>query len=237
MPDQTLPKAQVKPMRVVRRMPPNGPDAPPPKQPEKKPDIQWVKHGRKSFADRLTRNVAMAASILLCVVALRSAAFPAAQDVFSAVKESVTLDLDETLGKLTFVSTLLPEAALVFLDSSETLQVFAPVKGDVVHAWREAEPYIGLLGASQDVRAAAEGDVMNVAHGDNEERILRIRHDNGLETMYGNLEESYVSEGDHVYAGDILGVTQNGQPVYFELRKNGRSIDPTSYLREVVTVP
>ena len=76
MPDQTLPKAQVKPMRVVRRMPPNGPDAPPPKQPEKKPDIQWVKHGRKSFADQLTRNVAMAAAILLCVVALRSAAFP-----------------------------------------------------------------------------------------------------------------------------------------------------------------
>ncbi len=75
-----------------------------------------------------------------------------------------------------------------------------------MHAWREAEPYIGLLGASQDVRGRRGRGCDEVAHGDNEERILRIRHDNGLETMYGNLAESYVSEGDHVYAGDILGL-------------------------------
>lgn len=234
---RNLPKAQVKPMRVVHHKPLEEPAAPAPKTPAKEAGVEWVKPNRKSFADRLTRNVAMAAAILLCVVALRNAALPAAQDVFSAIKDSVTMDLDETLGKLTFVSSLLPEAALVFLDDSESIQVFAPVKGDLVHVWREEEPYIGLLGVSQDVRAAAEGDVMSVAHGENEERILRIRHGNGLETMYGNMKECYVSEGDHVYAGDLLGVTGSGQPVYFELRRNGRSINPISYLREGMTEP
>ena len=232
-----LPKAQVKPMHVVHRKPMGGPVIVPPKETEKENEMKWVKPRKKDFAERLTRNVAVAAALLLCAVAVRNAALPESKDVFSAIKDSVTLNLDESLGKLTFVSNLLPESALVFWDSNETVQVSAPVHGDIVHVFNEEEPYISLLGVSTDVRVAADGEVMNIAHGDGEERVVRIRHDSGLETLYGNLQECYVAEGDQVYEGDIIGETEAKQPVYFEVRRNGRSIDPVPMMREVVTVP
>ncbi len=232
-----LPKAQVKPMHVVHRKPLDGPIIVPPKEPEKKNDIKWVKPRKKDFAERLTRNVAVAAALLLCAVAVRNAALPESKGVFAAIQDSVTMNLDESLGKLTFVSNLLPESALVFWNNNETVQVSAPVSGDIVHVYNEEEPYIALLGVSTDVRVAADGEVMNIAHGDGEERVVRIRHEDGLETLYGNLQECFVQEGDQVYEGDIIGETAAKQPVFFEVRRNGRSIDPVPMMKEVVTVP
>lgn len=234
---RSLPKAQVTPMQVVRRKPLAAVTKEPPKEPERKKRTSRADEVKKAFAERLTRNVAVAAALLLCAVAIRNAALPDAQGAFDAIQQGVTLNLDETLGKLTFVSSLLPESALVFLNTSPVLEVSAPVNGNVVHAWSANEPYIGLKGISRDVRAAADGEVMAVAHGDNEEKIIRIRHSDGMETIYYNLETSLVSEGDPVYEGDVIGQTADQQPVYFELRRDGRSIDPTSVMKEAVTVP
>jgi hypothetical protein len=224
-------------MHVVHRKPMDSLQIIPPKLPGKESEIKWVKPRKKDFAERLTRNVAVAAALLLCVVAVRNAALPDTKGVFAAIQDSITMNLDESLGKLTFVSNLLPESALVFWDSNKTVQVTAPVHGDIIHVYNEEEPYIALLGVSTDVRVAADGEVMNIAHGDGEERVVRIRHDNGLETLYGNLLDCYVAEGDRVYEGDIIGDTAEKQPVYFEVRRNGRSIDPVPMMREVVTVP
>lgn len=235
MPKQSLPRAQVGPMQLIHQK--DQGEVEKPVTLEHKPGFNWIQSGKKSFAERLTRNVAVAAALLLCVVAVRNASSPETVDVFQAIQQSMTLDLNESIGKLTFVSNLLPETALVFWNSSPTISVMAPVQGDIVHVWHEAEPYIALMGASEDVRAAADGEVMNIAHGDGEERIIRIRHDNGLETMYGNLEESLVSEGDQVYEGDIIGNTIKSQPVLFELRQDGRSIDPTYLMKAVVAAP
>ena len=232
-----LPKAQVKPMRVVHRKAADGPNIIPPKAPEKEKKVEWVRPRKKDFAERLTRNMAVAAALLLCAVAVRNAALPQAKDVFTAIQDSVTMDLDDTLGKLTFVSNLLPQSALVFWNSNETVQVAAPVHGDIVHTFQEEEPYIALLGTSSDVRAAADGEVMTIAHGDGEERVVRVRHEDGLETLYGNLLECFVAEGDPVYEGDIIGETADKQPVFFEVRRNGRSLDPVPLMREVVAVP
>ncbi len=239
MSNHPLPKAQVKrPMHVVKRKPQaDGPVSVAPKEPEKKKRLEWVTPQKKSFVESLTRNVAVAAALLLFVVAVRNAAAPQTQDVFTAIQDSVNMNLDETLGKLSFVSNLLPESALVFWNNEDAVQVTAPVHGDIVHTFTEEEPYVGLLGVSNDVRAAADGEVMNIAHGDGEERVVRVRHEDGLETIYGNLSQCYVAEGDQVYEGDIIGETADKQPVYFEVRKSGRSVDPVPLMKEVVAVP
>ena len=81
-----------------------------------------------------------------------------------------------------------------------------------------------------DVRCAADGQVMSVAHGLDEERIVRIRHENGVETVYGNLAECFVQEGDSVASGQIFARVLEGKPLAFELRRDGRSIDPRGRL-------
>ncbi|MDD3411690.1 MAG: hypothetical protein PHY12_12875, partial [Eubacteriales bacterium] len=60
--------------------------------------------------DRLARNLAVVGALLVTLVALRGAEDGGARSVFAAVQESVNMEWDESLGKLTFVSNLLPES-------------------------------------------------------------------------------------------------------------------------------
>ncbi|MEG0743017.1 MAG: M23 family metallopeptidase, partial [Clostridia bacterium] len=93
-----------------------------------------------------------------------------------------------------------------------------------------AEPYLELQSAVTDVRVAADGEVMSIAHGMGEERIVRVRHDDETESIYGNLLVCYAEVGDRVYAGDIIARVPDDVPLAFELRRDGRSINPEGLL-------
>ena len=70
---------------------------------------------------------------------------------------------------------------------------------------------------------------MSLAHGPGEERILRIRHENGVETLYGNLKECFVEAGSMVESGQVIATLLPDTPLAFELRINGRSVDPSGH--------
>lgn len=180
--------------------------------------------------DTLIKNLAVAGGLLLVVVAIRNADLPEAQSVFGALRESANMEWEESLGRLSFVSDILPQGVSEVWSERTEIEALTPVTGETVHAWSVMEPYIEVLGVVTDVRAVADGEVMSVAHGLDEERIVRIRHDNGLESVYGNLLECYISEGDRVYAGDIFARLPKATPLVFELRREGRSINPDGVL-------
>lgn len=192
---------------------------------------------KKSFGerllrtDKLIRNLAVVGGLLLTVVAVKNAGAPEAQSVFSALQESAGMEWDESLGKLSFVNGILPEELQAVWNEKEELAVFAPVNGQTVHAWSVQEPYVEYQTTVLDVRAAADGEVMSIAHGLDEERIVRVRHDDETESIYGNLDTCYVEVGDYVYAGDVFARLLDGKPLAFELRKDGRSIDPEGLLK------
>ena len=181
--------------------------------------------------DNLLRNVAVVGAIVLVIIAARNLEGTPTQSVFAALQSSMEMEWDESLGKLSFVSNLLPESVLGVWSEQESVAVLAPMGGEVVHAWSREEPYIELQGTVTDVRAAANGEVMSIAHGMEEEVILRLRHDDHTETLYGNLAACYVDVGDYVFEGDIVATVLEGKPLAFELRRNGRSIDPKGKLK------
>lgn len=180
--------------------------------------------------DQLVRNFIVVACLFMVVVAVKNTTTPQAQSVFGAIQASAGIEWDESVGKLSFVNALLPESVQSVWSEKSELSVFAPVGGNVVHAWSSNEPYLMIESAVTDVRAAADGEVMSIAHGLNEERIVRIRHDDDSETLYGNLETCLVEVGDRVYAGDVFAHLLEGSPLAFELRLDGRSIDPNGRL-------
>ncbi len=180
--------------------------------------------------DKLIRDLAVVGGLMLLVVAIRNAELPQAQSVFGALKESANMEWDESLGRLSFVSDLLPQEVREVWTEREAVQVLAPIIGETVHVWSAQEPYIEVKSVVSDVRAVADGEIMSIAHGLNEERIVRIRHDNGLESVYGNLLVCYSEEGDHVHAGDIFARLSQNAPLAFELRRDGKSIDPEGVL-------
>ena len=198
---------------------------------------EWIDASKKKDgfsrllrADRLIRNLAAAAGLMLVAVAVKNAELPQSQSVFSALEDSLNPELDESVGKLSFVDSLLPAEVQEVWRQAESVTVFEPVRGSVVHAWSRQEPYLELSCNTTDVRAAADGEIMSIAHGPDEERIVRIRHEGGLETLYGNLESCAHEVGDRVCAGDPFATVLEGAPLAFELRRDGRSIDPAGLL-------
>lgn len=194
--------------------------------------IDWKEPIKKRPGEELMKNLGVAASLVLCAVALKSGALPAASDATDAVLTSVSNDtlLDDQLGKLSFVSKLFPEATLVF-GESEAEALSMPVSGGmVVHAWSEEEPYITWQTANNSVYASDDGVVMGVYHGENEERLVQVLGDSGLICLYGNLQETAVQTGDRVAAGDLLGVLLDNSDCVFEVRVDGVSVDPAVYL-------
>lgn len=195
------------------------------------PRIQWKEPIKKRAGEQLLRNMSVASALLICAVALRSGALPELSPAADAVLTAATDDslLDDQLGRLSFVSSLFPEAALVFGAQDDTLAL--PVSGGVVvHAWSESEPYMAWQTNSAVVTSASAGEVIGVYHGYGEERLVQVLGEDGLACLYGNLAQVNVMTGDAVAAGDPIGTLLTGADAVFEVRRDGMSIDPALFM-------
>lgn len=189
--------------------------------------IEWKAPVKRRQGERLMRNLAVAAALMICAVTLRSGALPPLTPAADAVLTAATDDslLDDQLGRLSFVSSLFPEATLVFGAMDDALAL--PVSGGaVVHAWSSQEPWTAWRTASRTVTASADGEVIGVYHGNGDERLVQVLGADGVACLYGNLAEVAVSSGDAVAAGDPIGTLMTGADAVFEVRRDGVSIDP-----------
>ena len=62
-----------------------------------------------------------------------------------------------------------------------------------------------------------------------------VRHDNGLETIYGHLSRPMVDEYEKVLAGDVIGLGGNtgrstGSHLHLEIRYLGEAMDPAKFI-------
>lgn len=174
------------------------------------------------FGERMLRNTAIAVSLLLCAVAAQSAGL---LPEGGAISQAVTMDISESLGSLRFVSNLLPESAKVFWNLGEERHS-APSEAAMVHVFSEAEPYLAY--SEGEALASAEGEVMSVVKDVMGRSTVRLRHESGMETVYGNLIAASVREGERVRAGQVLGISR---ALTYEMRAEGRPMDPGPYLK------
>jgi murein DD-endopeptidase MepM/ murein hydrolase activator NlpD len=102
----------------------------------------------------------------------------------------------------------------------------------------EMHPGIDLaVPEGSDVRASGGGTVEAAGNDSSYGRYVLLRHPAGYETMYGHLSRVLVSRGDDVRAGQVIALSGNtgrstAPHLHFEVRHNGRSIDPSSMVRE-----
>lgn len=195
------------------------------------PEIEWKQPQKRPMGEHLMRNLSVAAALLICAVTLRSGALPELSPATEAVLTAATDDslLNDQLGRLSFVSAIFPEAALVFSDNRSDLAL--PVSGGVVvHAWTPSEPYLSWRTGDEQVTSASAGDVIGVYHGNGDERLVQVMGADGLVCLYGNLAQVNVRTGDAVGVGDPIGTLMTGADFVFELRRDGRSIDPAVFL-------
>ena len=98
-----------------------------------------------------------------------------------------------------------------------------------MHKGLDIKVYIG-----DTIRAAFDGKVRVVKNQGRRRgygKYIIIRHENGLETVYGHLSKQLVKEDQYVEAGDVIGLGGNtgrstGSHLHFETRLLGQAINP-----------
>ncbi|MES3018274.1 MAG: M23 family metallopeptidase [Bacteroidota bacterium] len=100
----------------------------------------------------------------------------------------------------------------------------------------EFHPGIDFKGRRGDaVKSTADGKVIIAGWFQGYGKCVKIRHKNNLETLYGHLSKVNVKEGQMVNTGQVIGQVgstghSTGNHLHYEVRKNGKPINPGSYL-------
>ncbi|HET7790052.1 MAG TPA: M23 family metallopeptidase [Gemmatimonadales bacterium] len=102
----------------------------------------------------------------------------------------------------------------------------------------ESHPGIDIaVPVGTPIRAAGGGSVAAAGTDPEYGLYVLLRHPGSYETMYGHASRLLVREGDVVAAGQVIALSGNSgrstaPHLHFEIRRDGRSIDPLTVLRE-----
>ena len=89
----------------------------------------------------------------------------------------------------------------------------------------------GVVNWCQTGLGNMKGSSGNASYGN----CVKIAHEGGFETLYAHMSNVYVSNGQRVSKGQVIGHMGDsgnayGGHLHFEVRKNGSRINPTPYL-------
>ena len=181
--------------------------------------------------DRLLRNSAIACAVLLGILALGNIDQPWAEKAAEGIERALTMhiNLDDSIGELSFVRRIMPESALVFLNISGGPELAMPADGEVLHPWNGMQPWF-MFGCAEDAPVFADeaGTVAAVSPLSGGDFGILIDHAGGQESVYAGLAAVSVQSGDAVARGQQLGSAAGN--LYYEYRSAGESVDPTERL-------
>lgn len=90
-----------------------------------------------------------------------------------------------------------------------------------------------------DVIAISQGTVINVKEDDNTGKVVEIKHDNGLVSIYQSLSEVTVKKGDIITKGQNIGKSGTnkldaslGNHLHLEIYENSNPVNPENYLNK-----
>ena len=105
---------------------------------------------------------------------------------------------------------------------------------------RGDEPHAGLdiaVPVGTPIRASGGGVVADAERDPEYGLFIRLTHPDGFETMYGHASRLLVQRGDSVTAGEVIALSgstgrSTAPHLHFEIRRDGRSIDPQTLVQE-----
>lgn len=88
-----------------------------------------------------------------------------------------------------------------------------------------------------DIKATASGIVIAAGKAPDYGNYVKINHGGGIETRYAHASKLLVKKGDLVNKDQVIALVGNtgrstGPHLHYEIRLNGRSLDPRKYLKK-----
>ena len=121
-----------------------------------------------------------------------------------------------------------------------------PVEGEVTSEYGiRSDPFTGEarfhhgldVGAAQGtpVKAVRDGTVVFSGERGGYGNVVEVAHEDGFSTLYAHGHELLVKKGEKISAGSAImtvGSTgkSTGSHLHFEVRREGRTVDPKSYI-------
>ena len=109
-------------------------------------------------------------------------------------------------------------------------------RSDPFHGGGAFHAGLDLTGQTGEmIHAAANGVVVRAGWWGGYGKVVVIDHGNGMETRYGHLSRFHVKEGDVIRQGQVIGGMgstgrSTGTHLHFEIRLDGRPLDPQPFL-------
>ncbi len=110
-----------------------------------------------------------------------------------------------------------------------------PFKGHV--AWHNGVDFAGKLGS--DIVSVAAGVITWSGERSGYGQLVEVNHGNGYSTRYAHNLNNLVKVGDVIKKGQVIALMgssgrSTGPHVHFEVYKNGRAVDPASYIHRTI---
>lgn len=114
-----------------------------------------------------------------------------------------------------------------------------PTEGDVAQQFNPDDGMKGILiegSLGQEVKSIAKGRVIYAGEDlKGYGKLIIIKHDDDILSVYGHNRELLVTEGQKISAGEVIstmGETDDGKiHLHFEIRKSGLSVNPMNYFK------
>ncbi|HTA64350.1 MAG TPA: peptidoglycan DD-metalloendopeptidase family protein [Xanthomonadaceae bacterium] len=112
-----------------------------------------------------------------------------------------------------------------------------PIEGRVLAAFGDGSSGLLIAGtADEEVHAVADGRVAFANWLKGYGLLVIVDHGNGVMSLYANNDALLKNAGDSVHAGEALATVgssggQGRNALYFEIRQNGKAVDPRAWLR------
>ncbi len=131
----------------------------------------------------------------------------------------------------------------VYREATERTPFFKPVRARVRDTssfgprWgrmHEGQDWAGAHGT--EIHSTADGVVIHAGRMSGYGNLIKIKHQFGIETRYAHLSRIRVKVGQRVSRGDHIGDMGNtgrstGTHLHYEVRVNGRPVDPMTYIK------
>jgi murein DD-endopeptidase MepM/ murein hydrolase activator NlpD len=187
------------------------------------------------------RRVAIAAVFFLLVLFSSYGADKLSQTVYNAYQAGMGNDSYPVISNMISDALGLTGGDALPVDAQSRV-FYPPVAGAVKVAFKakndQGKTNQGVcIGSSlgTTVYSPGTGVVMEVGTDEAMGHFVRVKLDDGWETLVANLGDIWVVKGDPVQKGGVLGTVGTSAShrnpwIYLELRKNGKAVDPLLYL-------
>lgn len=223
-------------------------DLPTPKVRHRAPDYKGKTSGRVEEMNKtssLFRKIFVSAIIIIIVLILKGINTDFTQNAVKYARDAVTkdIDIDETLGKLKFVSDYIPDAISVFgkqgsgvdnetkADKGIVPFFSVPAEGKVIANFSDTSHGIDISGTkNQGVYAVADGIIIAAGEDSEGSKYIKINHGDDITSIYEGCSQTAVNIGDDVKKGDKIATMEKDNTgvytLHFESWVDNKPVDP-----------